>query len=807
MLKNYLKISWRSIRKHKLNSIINITGLALGLTCSLLILFYLKAELSYDKIFPKSERIYRITNENLDENAMHWAVVSPLHALEIQADIPEIEAAARLFHCYTQIYSYGEGEDVKRFQEDFGYYADPQFLDMFDVEFLQGNPETALSDLNSIVITESFAKRYFGDDNPLGQTMKNEEERFELQVTGVIRDLPFNTHFTYEYLVSMKTLYALMEQRNASDWMESRGWAHFFTYVLINENVDMSVVNEKMLKFTEHFYDGWYDTPEEIHEHNKLHFQPLQDIHLKSHLEQEMSANSNIVYVYVFAFIVVLVLLLAGVNFVNLSTARAFNRMREVGVRKVVGADKKNLVRQFLVESLLMALISAVLALLLIELAIPFYNNTTGLEFSLTKILSIDNIIILIVLIVSAGMLSGLYPALFMSRFNVIASLKGVRDPKSSVTNIRNVLVVIQFIISIFMIFSTIIIYQQMNFFQQKNLGFGSEKIIALDMYGDLWNAAVRNSESFKSELLSYDSIKSITLTSNLPGERFSVENIEQESIPEEVELPPIRYLRVDKDFIETMGIEIINGKSFSDWTSENPAFILNEKALHSIQLEEPIGKIATNFRGTEAEIVGIAKNFNFASLHNTIEPLVIELNPRWSSKILIKFSGNPTDIIKFLQKKVKEVAPEAIFSYTFLDDKLNMLYANEQRLNNIFKTFSVLAIIISCLGLFGLSAYYSELRTKEIGVRKVMGANIAQIVGLLSSKFLFWVLIANVIALPLAWFVMNKWLHNFAYKINISPMILLISLVTSVLIAFVTVSFRTLKAALANPVKALKYE
>jgi len=808
MFKNYLKMSWRNIRKHKLNSIINIVGLALGLACSLLILFYLKAETSYEKQYSKADRLYRVTSESLDENGLHWAVISPLHALEIQADIPEIESAARLFYCYTQIFSLGEGEDVKRFQEDFGYYADPQFIDMFDVEFIRGNPETALNELNSIILTESFARRYFGEENPLGKTMQNEQNQCEMQVTGVIKDLPFNTHLNYEFLVSMPTLYDEMEQRGAADWMGSRGWAHFSTYVLMNENASMEDANEKMLTFTEHFYDGWYDTPEEIHEHSKLHFQPITDIHLKSHLEQEMSANSNIVYVYVFAFIVVLVLLLAGVNFVNLSTARAFNRMREVGVRKVVGAARKSLMIQFLSESLILASISALFSVLLIELSIPFYSSITGLEFTLVDFLSLNNIIMIVSIVVISGTLSGLYPAFFMSGFDVITSLRGQKNPKTSVSYVRNFLVIFQFVISVFMIFSTIVIYQQMNFFQQKNLGFDTDQIIAIELYGELRNVVGDNPGSFKSEIMNYHSINSVAMSSNLPGERFSVEDIRQESIPEDVEIPPIRYLRVDKDFIETLDIEIVEGKSFADWTSENPAFILNEKALKSIQLKEPIGKIASNFRGTEAEIVGIAKDFNFASLHNTIEPLVLELNPMWCSKILVKISANNIpQSIDFLKNKVEELAPGSIFQYTFLDDKLDTLYENEQRLNSIFKTFSILAIIISCLGLFGLSAYYAELRTKEIGVRKVMGASISNIVRLLSSKFLLWVCVANFIALPVGWLAMNKWLQNFAYKIEISPFVLLLSFIISILIAFLTVSFRTLKAANSNPVDALKYE
>jgi len=401
----------------------------------------------------------------LDENGLHWAVVSPLHGLEIQEDIPEIEKTARLFYCYTNIYSYENSEEQTfRFEEDHGYYADPDFLSMFDIEFLYGNPKTALEELNSTVLTESFARKYYGNENPLGKVLRNESDGIDYTVTGVIKDLPFNTHFVFDHLVSISTLYSMMEARGASDWMEARGWAHFFTYVLINENADMQAVKQKMLTFTEHFYESIFD-PGEVHNNLILHLQPLADIHLKSHLEQEMGANSNIIYVYVFAFIMLLVLVLAGVNFVNLSTARAFGRMREIGVRKIVGANKGNLIRQFLSESMIIAVISAIVAFLLIEISIPYYSKITGLEFSLGTMLTGTNLIVILSLIIIYGLLSGLYPAFFMSRFNVISSLKGQRNPHSSVTNVRNILVVFQFAISVFMIFSTIIIFRQMNYF------------------------------------------------------------------------------------------------------------------------------------------------------------------------------------------------------------------------------------------------------------------------------------------------------------------------------------------------------
>ncbi len=808
MFKNYLILATRNLKKNKLNSMINIVGLALGLACSLLILFYLKSEISYDTFFPKADRIYRITNENLDENGLHWAVVSPLHALEIMEDIPEIEQVTRLFDTYSNTYTYERSADeMLRFKEDSGFYADKEFFSIFDIEFLNGNPESAFEKLNSMVVTESMAEKYFGDSNPLGQVIHNETARNDLTVTGVIKDLPYNSHMSFDHLVSINSLYKLMEERGASDWMESRGWAHFYTYVLVYEHADMKAVEEKLFTFTEHFYESIFEEGD-VHDNLKLHLQPLTDIHLTSHLEQEMAANSNKVYVYVFAFIMILVLVLAGVNFVNLSTARAFGRMREIGVRKIVGANKTNLIRQFLSESLIIAFISAGVAIFLIEFSIPLYSKITGLSFSLSMLLTTENIIIILALVIIYGLLSGLYPAFFMSRFKVIASLKGQKDPHSSVTSIRNILVVFQFVISVFMIFSTLIIFQQMSLFQKKELGFDKDQVVALNLSGDIGREVRKNISALKNEFLAHSGIQSVAMSSNIPGERFSVEDIQQETIPDDVENPPIRYIRVDQDFIETMGIELIDGKSFVERANDNPAFILNEKILHAIRLDEPIGKIASNFRGTEAEIVGIVKDFNFASLHNTIEPLVIEFNPNWASYLLVKMRGRDiAQILEYLKQKFQEISPGSLFNYTFLDDKLNTLYANEHRLNRIFKTFTILALIISCLGLFGLSAYYAELKTKEIGVRKVLGANLPNIIKLLSYRFLIWVCIANIIALPFAWFAMNSWLQNFAYKISISPLIFIVSLCTSIVIAFITISYRIILAAHANPVKALKHE
>jgi putative ABC transport system permease protein len=801
-------MAWRTIRKHTLNSTLNIVGLALGMACSLLILFFLRAEISYEKPFANASRIYRVTNESLEENGLHWAVISPVHALEIQRDIPEIEAAARMFKCYTQVLSYDDGTQVKRFQETTGYCADPQILDMFDIELLQGDRQTALQDVNTMVITESFAQRYFEDENPIGKVMRDEQNFRDLTITGVIPDLPVNTHLNYQFLISMPTLYTQMEDAGAADWMVSRGWAHFYTYVLFNPAADMQAVQQKLKTFTENFYASWFEHKNEVHQYLTLNLQPITDIHLNSHLEQEMGANSNIIYIYVFALIVVLVLLLAGVNFVNLSIAQAFSRMQEVGVRKVIGANRKRLITQFLIESLLLAGLAALLALLLIELSLPYYRAITHLHLTLGHVLTSDNLLIVIAMVLLSGILAGLYPSFFMSHFSIIDALRSKKTPRSSASHVRNFLVIFQFAISVFMIFSTIIIYQQMSFFQQKNLGFDTQQVIALELHGNLRTAVTRDAGAFKDALLSHSAISHVALTSNLPGERFSVEDIRHPSIPDGATMPPIRYLRVDTDFLETMGIELTEGESFKNWSNDNPAFIINERTRSLLPLEHPVGEVVSNFRGTQGEIIGIVKDFNYASLRESIEPLVIELNPRWASKVLIRTSGGSIpDIIAFLKETVEKTESGSIFEFSFLDDRLNMLYENEQRLNTIFKIFSVLAIVISCLGLFGLSAYYTQLRTKEIGIRKVLGASLPSVIRLLSLRFFIWVLIANAIALPLAWLAMQRWLQNFAYKISISPLVCATALVTSILIALLTVSFRTVGAAVKNPVESLKYE
>ena len=808
MLRNYLKIAIRNIYKQKLNSVLNITGLALGIACSLLILFHVKEELSYDRNWPKAARIYRITNEGLDEGSHHWAVVSPLHALEIREEIPEIQLTTRLAYRYSNVLSYTpKVGEPRRFEEKGGFFSDPETIEVFDLKFIEGNPENSLNGVNTIVLTESMAKRYFRDEDPLGKTISDDSGQRLYKVTGVIEDVPFNTHWQFDYLVSMSTMYKTMKERGAEDWMVSRGWAWFYTYVLMQENQSIDTVRAKMPDFTARFYQE-FGTREEILARTKQHLQPITDIHLFSRLEQEMGPNSNIIYVYVFACVALFILLIAGVNFVNIATAQAFKRMKEVGVRKVMGAYRHQLQKQFLGESYIMSLIAAAFALVIFDITLPFYNQLAGKDLGFVRILTPENIGFIGLIIVLVGTLAGLYPAFFMSKFKPVNTLKNLRGPGSSVTIVRKGLVIFQFVISIFMIFSTITIYKQLDLFQNMSLGFEKDKLVAIELYGGLRRTIVQKTGVMKTEFLRNPAISGVTVISTLPGDRFSVENLRPEGTPEDKNLPSMRYLRVDENFLEILNIQLKEGRNFTRRAEYKPEFILNETAVQALELKEPVGKLGSNFRGTNAEIVGVVKDFNFASLHDNIESLVLEYNPAWAGYLLVKFQGNNTaDILEFLEMKAREISPETLFMYTFVDEHLNRLYEGENRVNEIFQAFSLLAIFISCLGLFGLSAYSAEIRTKEIGVRKVVGATVSNIVVLLTKEFTKWVLISVVIAWPLAYFAMNSWLQNFAYRIDIDIWAFALSGIVALGVAILTVSYQSVKAAIANPIDSLRYE
>ena len=810
MFKNFFKMAVRNIFQNKLNSILNTAGLSLGIAVSMLIAFHVKGELSYEKNFPKADRIFRITQESVgDVGSRIWAATSFPLALRIKNEIPGIEQTARFYYTYTRILSYTPpGGEPRKFEETGGYHADPSVITMFNLRFIKGNPQNALHPPNSIVLTASMAKKYFLDEEPLGKNIIDDSNRLSYLVTGVIEDLPHTTHLKFDYLLSISTFYNRMIRAGNQRLLNSVGWNALYTYVLIHNNRTREDIEAKLPDFTAKYFVH-RGTREEVLTSTTLHLQPIKEIHLHSNCEKEMSPNSRIEYIYIFSIIALFILLVAGVNFINISTAQAFKRIKEAGVRKVVGGRRYQLVIQFLGESILLTAVSAVIAVMLIRIFLPLYNSFSGNEIHLSQLLSPDFLLFFVLITVLIGTTAGLYPALFLSAFKPVNMFKAFITPKSAVSNIKKGLVIFQFVISIFMIFGSIVIYMQMEFFRNRDLGFDKERLVAIKLYGDLYRQAVRNASALKSELLGYSAISGAAKIDKIPGERFSASDFTFKGLPGEPARHNMRHLSVDEEFFETFKIKFLKGRGFSGLSPGATAFVLNETAAKLLNIDNPLGlSVNSGISGNNGPIVGVVRNFNYASLHNKIEPLIIEFLPGAAGHMIVRMNNrNIRETLEFIKTKVNEMAPGHLFIYTFIEDQFNRLYASEARMGKIFNIFSLLAIFISCLGLFGLSAHSAEQRIKEIGVRKVLGASSSNIVLLLSREFVIWVIAANIFALPLAWFAMNKWLQNFAYRVNIGIPIFFISGILALLIALITVSYRSIKVARANPVDSLRYE
>ena len=790
MLKNYLIIAWRNLWKHKTFSLINIIGLAIGITVSLLMLVHVKQELSYESGFPKHEQIYRVASTN-------WAKMSPMISEVLPDEMPEIKRIGRLYYIRPQILSF---KDVQIAAEN-SYAADPAVIHIFDFQFVFGNPLKALEAPGSIVLTKEISTKLFGASiDPTGKLIQLDGQR-EFAVTGVINDLPVNTHLNIDCLTAISGDQSITTN-------DSRTWRAVSTYAVIDSEKEAQRVNEKLKGFQVKFLEGVM-TPEEIIAQGDFYeLDPIDDIHLHSQKEKEMGANSDITYVYIFSALALLIMLIASVNFINLFTAQTLKRVKEVGVRKVIGASRRQLASQFLGEAFLMVSISALLALVLAHLILPYYNNLAAIGLTTQQLFSFKNVLILTGIVLAAGLFSGGYPAFFISRYQASQNLKSKIATQGNIVGVRKGLVAFQFLISVLMLIATLVVFQQMKFVNHKDLGFEKDGVVAVKLYGKLWEEAVRNKEALKNELFQNPQVKQVATTSKLIGERFGYEALRLKARPDE-EAIDSRFVRADEGFIETMGIQFIEGRSFLPSADTSIAFIINEKAAQLLQEDNLIGQEAVNLaNGYTGKIVGVVKDFNYASLHNEVEPLVIEYREDWAGYLLVGIgSENVRQTMSFLEATIQKVAPGTLFSAHFLDDNLKSLYQTENGFYLIFRIFSILSIVIACLGLFALAAYTVETRTKEIGVRKVLGASLHQILGILSVDFIRSVLIAGVLAFPLAYFSMNSWLENFAYKIDMQWWYFILPFALVLGVALITISFQTLKAALSNPVESLKYE
>lgn len=799
MFKNYLKIAWRNLCKNKLFSFINIFGLAVGISCCILIFLYVQNELSYDAFNERVDRIYRITSIiHQPKKTDCFAPTSPITAERLQQNFPEIKKIVR-FSSSKRTISYNN----KKFFDATVLYADSTLFDVFTLPMISGNPSKALIAPYSIVLTETAVKRYFGDEPAIGKMMKF-SDTLNLLVTGVIKDIPKNSHFKFDCILSRSTVADL--NKNNSDWIEGseKNWFNCdsYSYLLLAGHVDGKVLETKANKFLD---KEMVETKKAIGMWINVGIQPLKDIHLHSHLDHEIKGaeQGDITYVYIFSATAFLILLIACCNFINLSTARSLNRSKEIGLRKVIGAMRSQLIFQFLGESVVFSFISCILSLLFILLAIPLFNSFIGTELTLT----LNVFWIYLALICCIGFLAGLYPALLMSSFSPIQSLKGKINHGLGDIFFRKGLVVFQFSIAIMLIIGTTLILNQLDFIQHKNLGINKEQVVGIELRGP----DQRKGEILLKELSKNPKIIGATLNS------FSFKSMSNITLlPEgsaENEVTACNVFSVDENFLSTMKVELVSGRDFSKSfpTDVNEAFIVNEAAAKAYGWKTPkdaLGKKIEWAFGKKGKVIGVVKDFNYASLHNGIEPLLIHIFPQWYNTITLRLkTDNLTATMKDLESAWKVSSTENPFKYAFLEDDFNSLYKSEQNMRTVLSAFTFLSVLVACLGLFGLAAFTIKQRFKEIGIRKVLGASIGGVVDLLSKDFLKLVLISIFISSPLAWYASHKWLQDFAYKVDISWWIFLISGAMALLIAFTTVCFQAIRAASTNPVKSLRTE
>lgn len=801
MFQNYIKIAIRNLLKQKSFTFINVIGLAIGMACFVLIFLSVRFELSYDNSHEKADQIYRVALERIYPDKVRlWGRTPFPMAPTFQEEYEEILQGTRILtNNNTIVITYGE----KNIEENRVMFADPNFFDVFTIPLIQGDAKTALSQQNSAVITEETAQKFFGQEDAMGKMITIGNAAY--MITGVTENISQNSHFHFDFLLSLITLPIY----NGQEWINNWG---AFTYILLQEGCDVQVLEAKLSDMVRK-----YMAPEVEDEVKtsfedflasgngyRYFFQPLKDIHLRSHLDQEIEANGNITYVYLFSVISVFVLLIACINFMNLATARSTSRAKEVGVRKTLGSARKQLIAQFLLESILLSGIALVITLFLVWLFLPVFNNISGQQLEIDYFG--DALILpgLIALTLLVGFLAGSYPAFFLSSFQPVAVLKRERSRGSGNSLFRNGLVIFQFTISIILIIGTFVVHRQIRYMLSKDLGFDKEQVIVIkDAY--LLSQQVK---AFKQELMTSASVISVSGSFNFPGAAFDG-NVHKPEGTSDDRAVSLSVMFADYDFVKTMGMEIIAGRNFFEEYATDPnAYILNETAVNLLGLTNPVGsRITDNER--MYTVVGVVKDFHFKSLHHEISPVVYIGNPGDRAGFMsVRIQPeNISGTLSFLEQKWDEFTGGQPFNYSFLDDDLADQYEAEQKTRQISGIFSALAVLIGCLGLFGLAAFTAEQRTKEIGIRKILGASVSNIVILMVKDFIKLVGFAFIIGSPLAYYLMSRWLQNFAYATNVRLDSFLWAGVLALGIALLTVSFQAIKAAIAEPVDSLRYE
>ncbi len=810
MFRNYFKVALRNIKRQKGYSFINIAGLAIGMACSILIAIFVLYELSFDKHHEKASQIYRVGAQFGPTTDMRGAFTAPPMAQALLDDLPEIVHAAR-YSPWPRNYLVSIGE--KEFLEKGIKYADASIFDVFSIPFINGNPKTALSDPFTIVISEDIAQKYFGEKNPLDKTLRFEDREEDYLVTGVVEDCPGSSHFQFDMIAS----YISREGSRDTSWMGHS----LFTYVVLQEGAPPSQLEAKFQNFIlKHFGPQFFaqtgtryeDYLKDEKNYYGYFLEPLLDIHLRSGTNENLSIRGRIVYIYVFSIIAIFILLLACINYMNLSTARFSKRSKEVGIRKVLGSVKKQLVFQFIGESILFSFIALVFSILAVKTVLPAFSNLADRQLSFHLFGDVWVLPALIGYALFVGVLAGSYPAFFLSTCQPVHTIKGSLYNKTHGNLLlRRVLVVLQFSVTVFIFLGTFVISSQLRYVRSQELGFDKEQIVVISRAFALG----RQADAFKQELLEYSSILSLSNTESLPGRHFNPNGHRLEGRPA-TEEHTIYTMYGDHDFLKLLNLEIVEGRYFSRdiHTDSTSAVVINETAVKELGLKEPIGKRFHKEFGDVAEgkfvtIIGVLKDFHFLSLHHEILPMIIRpLSEReWFYTSIKIRPENIKESLGLIEKTWRTFSGGQPFEYSFLDEDFNNLYRAEQRTGKISSIFFFLAIFIACLGLLGLVSFSAQQRTKEIGIRKVLGASVSRIIYLLSKEVMMLFIVSTFIASPIVYFVMSHWLQNFAFRIKLTIWMFILAALTILFMAILTISYQAIKAACANPADALKYE
>lgn len=800
MFKNLFKIALRNIFKDKVYSAINILGLTIGITCSIFLFMYILDELSYDRYHTNANNIYRIvSNIKEPDNAFTWAVAQVPMAQELRNNYPEVKNAVRFYGTGRTLYKNGE----KQFNEEDFYLTDSTVFDMFTYEFLAGDVNTALDNPFSIVLTETAAKKYFASaTEALGQSLQNKENQ-EYKITGVIKDVPYNSHFRFDALIS----------RSSQPGSDGGSWGNFgvFTYIQLPEGYDLSKMYASLDKIVKERVNPIF---EQYNIKIGYELQRITDIHLHSKIQDEAEEGGDISVIYIFGAVSAFMLIIACINYMNLATARSANRAKEVGVRKVMGSQRKQLIMQFITESVVLTLIALALSIFLIYALLPAFNSLANKHLPFSYILQTPVVLTLLGVTLFSGIVGGSYPAFYLSSFNPVSVLKGKLSTRGGSVIFRRVLVVLQFSISIFMLISTLVVFDQLSYMRNKDLGFDKERVVKLTLSE---RELRQKADVLVNRLKQAPEVAGVGTATSVPGQGVGKLLLKVEDNQGKMVDRGIDLFNADFDFVKTMGMEIVKGRDFSRDVSSDTTYavLVNEAMVKRMAWDDPIGKKfvfeqgGPNNEDIEKRVVGVLKDYHQNSLYDAIEPIMVILNDENYFVLVRTEEGDVKKSLAAVENVWKDLFPNNTFQFEFLDQDFNSQYKADEKRSLIFTVFSSLTILIACLGLIGLAAFTTEQRTKEIGVRKVIGASVSSLVSLVSREFFILVGLGMIIAFPFAWYFTDNWLQNFAYRIELKGewLTFLVSALLAFVITLITVGYHVMRAAHANPVKSLRDE